>query len=82
MNLPPNLIIRRELPESRFPFLLEALHPETREVVWSSKIEKPPAGKQMLVSIPALRKQLGHPVAIRVTYPDGTTDEQEPILPS
>lgn len=57
----------------KFPITIEALHPETRVVVWAKTIEKP-ADLAMIV-VPPLRKQLGHPVVIRVRYGDGTVSE-------
>ncbi len=64
------------LPSGLFPLLIEALHVETRAVVWSVKIIEPEAF--VMVKIPALKAELGHFVAIRVTFGDGTVSCQEP----
>jgi len=64
------------LPAEMYPFLIEALHPETRKVVWSMCVAAPadPAGFQA-VTIPPLSKTYGHPVLMRITWPDGTVSE-------
>ena len=70
---------RREVPREKFPFVIEALHPKTRAVVWSVTVEMPKSRHTgRLVEIPPLRQQLGHPVAMRIRYADGEVDEREP----
>ena len=67
-----------DFPEDHFPITLEALHPVTRAVVWTTTIEKPQPGRRELVAIPALSERFGHPVTMRVRWPDGSIQEQEP----
>jgi hypothetical protein len=57
-----------------FPITLEALHVNTRAVVWSQTIERPEDAA--LVYIPPLRIQLGHPVAMRIRFGDGSVEEE------
>lgn len=68
----------RYLPESCYPFRLEAFHPDTRVVVWSTVVEKPMNGELGSVFIPPIAKQFGHPVGIRTIWPDGTKTEVMP----
>lgn len=64
------------LPPSSFPLEIEALHPVTGRVVWSTVLHEPAAGEVWAgIEIPPLRQQLGHPVDIRITYGDGTVSE-------
>lgn len=56
------------LPEE-FPVTIEALHPETREVLWSATIEQP--ADVGLLRIPPLGRQLGHPVHILIRFGTG-----------
>jgi hypothetical protein len=65
---------RFDFKPSQFPITLEALHPRTRAVVWSRTIERP--DEAALVYIPPLREQLGHAVAMRIRFGDGTVDEE------
>ena len=58
-----------------FPITIEALHVETRAVVWSETIERPE--EAALVYIPPLASVLGHPVAMRLRFGDGTVDEEK-----
>jgi hypothetical protein len=67
-----------DLPERLFPIEVEALHPDTREVVWHAFVERPPDGQRILLEIPPLRKQLGHPVTMRIRFGDGTVSTREP----
>ncbi len=64
-------------PRFDFPMTIEALHIETGAVVWSLTIPTPE--NATLIGIPPLREQLGHPVAIRVRYADGTEQTESPI---
>lgn len=57
-----------------FPIVLEAIHPETRHVVWSKTIEKP--DDITAIYIPPLRRQLGHPVVMRARYGNGSMTEE------
>jgi len=59
----------RFAPES-YPLLIEALHPDTRQVVWSLKVEQPANGDTRIY-IPPLARRFGHPVKIRITFADG-----------
>jgi hypothetical protein len=68
MDLP---VRQHDLPASVFPFTIEAYHPETKKVVWSHRAEGP--GQ---IYIPALKRQLGHPAAIRIIYADGRVEEK------
>lgn len=68
-----------DLPLEAYPLTLEAYHPETRKVVWSRVIDAPLSGQRAEIFIPPLRKQLGHPVAMRVIFADGTCREQGPV---
>jgi hypothetical protein len=67
MDLP---VRHHDLPAGVFPFTVEAYHPETEKVVWSHRVEGP--GQ---IYIPNLKRQFGHPVAIRLIYADGTVDD-------
>lgn len=61
----------------KYPILMEALNPETLEVVWSLKVEKPEGDSVALVPIPPLAKKLGYRVEIRITYADGQVEEMK-----
>ncbi len=69
-------VIRHDFPASDFPITVEALHPETRRVVWRRVIPAPEDTE--LLTIPPLRKILGHPVIIRIRFGDGRTEESAP----
>lgn len=61
------------LPEDHYPFLIEAIHPETGEVVWELKVERPSIAEQVSgLYIPPLVRRFGHPVNIRIKYANGT----------
>jgi hypothetical protein len=64
-------VVRENLPASAYPIRIEALHPETEAVVWSRVVERPGSNGTAALYIPPLRKQLGHPVVIRVTLASG-----------
>jgi hypothetical protein len=66
-----------DLPEKLYPFTLEALHPETQEIVWSVVVEKPEPGCRTPVFIPPLRAQLGHAVTMRARFADGSVEQTE-----
>jgi len=70
--------LRVDFPAHLFPITVEAFHPLTRCVVWSLIVEKP--DDAVKIYIPPLRKQLGHPVAMRWTFADGSTRESEPVF--
>lgn len=70
--------VTRDLLPHQFPILIEALHYKTREVVWSTTVEKPASGTRTPVKIPGLAFELGHPVAMRMTFGDGEVIVQEP----
>jgi hypothetical protein len=59
-----------------FPVRFEALHPETREVVWSGVMQRSVPPNFERLHIPPLRKLLGHPVLIRATFADGSVIEK------
>ena len=61
-----------------FPVVIEALHPVTRKVVWTTTLDKPNDGAFVRVYVPPLAKRLGHPVAVRVRFADGREDTREP----
>jgi len=63
-------------PREQYPIVIEALHPDTRAVVWSKKVEAPDGLE--LVYIPPLARMLGHPVTIRMTFGDGSIKETPP----
>jgi hypothetical protein len=67
-----------DLPESSFPFTVEALHPKTNQVVWSTVVAKPEPGQKIALHIPPLRRQLGHSVKFRAVWPDGTITTMGP----
>ena len=74
MQQPPLPEARFDLELEMYPLTIEALHHKTGIVVWSQSVEaKPPASQR--IHVPALRKQLGHPVRIRVTFADGSVRE-------
>jgi hypothetical protein len=64
------------LPPSAFPIILEAYHPETGKIVWSTTIERPNPGAIASIRVPALVLTLGHPVSVRARFADGTIKEQ------
>jgi hypothetical protein len=66
-------VARYDFPAEKFPVTIEALHPETRAVVWWDRIEKP----EFLTTrvIPPLARMLGHRVTIRITFGDGEVQE-------
>jgi hypothetical protein len=68
---------RFDFPPDHYPITIEALHPDTSDVVWSMTLEKPE--DTALVRIPPLRKILGHPVMIRIRYATGRIQESEPL---
>jgi hypothetical protein len=63
-----------DLPASAFPFTMELLDAETREVRWSQRVTGPAA-----VRVPS-RDEInnGKPLASRVTFADGEVVETEP----
>jgi hypothetical protein len=71
-------------PREAYPILIEALHPDIKSVVWSKAIEAPDSDETVALHIPPMRKQLGHPVNIRVTfaksYESGSAAEVELAL--
>jgi hypothetical protein len=64
----------RDLPASSFPFTMELLDVETREVCWSATADGPG-----VVRIPGKEETNGgKPVAVRVTFGNGEVVEMEP----
>jgi hypothetical protein len=61
---------RYDLPRALYPFTLEALHPDTGAVVWSTTVHAPRG--VAAIYIPPLKDQLGHEVMMRATFGDGT----------
>lgn len=57
-----------------FPIVLEAIHPETRVVVWTETIEQP--DQITALHVPPLERQLGHPVVMRARYGQGAMIEE------
>lgn len=74
MREPP--LRRYDFPASKFPITIEALHPESREVVWSKVLEQP--ADAALVHIPPLARMFGHAIEIRIRYGDGEVQEETP----
>jgi len=66
-------VARHNFPPELFPITVEALHPDTRAVVWTATLHRAGA-----LEIPPLKMQLGHPVAIRMTFGDGSVNELDP----
>ena len=66
------------LPREKFPLVIEFLHHETEEVVYRFEVREPDAFQT--VPIPALRAELGHPVAVRITFADGEVQNVEAPL--
>ena len=63
-----------DLPPDSFPFTMELLDAETREVRWSATADGPGA-----VRIPGSHETNGgKPVAVRVTFGSGEVVEMEP----
>lgn len=73
-------IAQADFPLVAYPFVLEALHWKTRAVVWSETIQAPLDGSKAVIKIPALRKELGYPVAMRLTFANGQVIEREPEM--
>lgn len=82
-NMPPRPVSGPVmLPATAYPFRLQALHPETGEVIWQSMVERPPGGVLKCLSIPPLANQLGHPVVMRILWADGTISVSAPEAPA
>ena len=62
-----------DLPARAFPFKVELLDAETREVVWSATSDGPG-----VMRIPGLGETGPRPKAVRVTLADGTVQESDP----
>lgn len=69
------------LPPQFYPFCVQALHPETRAVVWETTVERPPAGELGRLYIPPLAKQLGHAITIRIMWPHGISVDNNRGMP-
>lgn len=63
----------RRLPAHLYPVIVEALHPSSGEVLWSTMLTAPPDGQLSAVRIPALARRFGHVVDIRVRFGDGSS---------
>lgn len=59
-----------ELPADRFPFTMQAFSTRDGSMVWERLIKAPGP-----VWVPPLAKQIGCPVTIRITWPDGTVTD-------
>lgn len=71
-----------DLPREAYPITIEAMRFITGAVVWRRVVEAPLQGEKAAVSIPPLRKQLGHPVGMRWKFANGETHEAStPKLP-
>ena len=68
----------QDFPLEKFPITIQALHPETRAVVWELVAFAPPPGEKVKIHLPPLKQLLGHPVTMRFLYADGTSDEAPP----
>jgi len=66
-------VARHDLPQDCFPFVVQALSTRDGTVVWERTIKRAEN-----VYIPPLAKQIGCPVKIRLIWPDGTVEEQDP----
>ena len=75
-----NPVKRHYLPKEHYPLLIEALHWKTRDVVWSAKVDAPDGDGMLPIQIPALRRNHGFPVAIRITFGDGEVQVKEPAI--
>jgi hypothetical protein len=73
MTGPDLPIARVNLAVSEFPITIEARSVETGGVVWSRVVHGPEA-----LYVPPLAKMIGHPVRIRIRYPDGTITDSDP----
>jgi len=71
MNTNPPALVN--FPRECFPIRLEAFDLDTKNVVWSARVEQPGA-----VEMPPLARQLGHPISIRASFADGDTVEVPP----
>jgi hypothetical protein len=71
-------IVRQDFKPEEFPLTLEALHPRTRAVVWSTTVEKPANGQLWSDYVPPLKEQLGHEVAMRLRLATGRVMVAEP----
>lgn len=72
---------RYDYPPEKYPITIEALHFATGAVVWTKTVAEPPGDVSAVVYIPPLRKQLGHRVRIRVSFGDGTVQEEQIAKP-
>jgi hypothetical protein len=63
------------IPRHLVPFTIEALHPTTRAAVWSRTVQCA-EGRVEELHVPAIAKQVGHPVVMRITYADVTVVEK------
>jgi len=64
------------LPRSKYPLTIDFLHPVTRAIVHSIRVEAPADGTLEPVYIPPVALQVGHPVRVRVTFADGTVEDE------
>jgi hypothetical protein len=60
-----------DFPPEDYPIVMEFFHPVTGEVVHKIVIEQPAPGTKAKIFIPPLSAIHGHPVAARITHPDG-----------
>lgn len=67
-----------DIPAHLYPVTLEAFNPATGAVVWRATMQKPRPGTRSTLRIPALKKELGFAVGMRVRYGDGSVKEQLP----
>jgi len=66
-------------PHDAYPLVIEALHPDTRAVVWTKTVAAPE--DVAAIYIPPLARMLGHPVTIRMTWANGDVREGAPEKP-
>lgn len=74
-------VVSYDLTPSMFPFVIEAYNPDGGEIVWTKTVEQPAPGERGGIWIPPLRKQLGHPVCIRITFADGRSYDSGDLKP-
>ncbi len=70
-----------DLPKEKYPMKIEFLHPETREVVDTLEIEAPASGTRNAIYIPPVARIVGHSVAVRIFFGDGTVQDSGEAMP-
>jgi hypothetical protein len=63
------------LPPDFFPIEIEAFREDTKEVVWTTLVERPKEDEASQIHVPPLKKIHGVPIGIRISYANGIKHE-------